>query len=580
MKKLVFESLYLVSHTEKKAAQFHFHPTVNVIKGINVEIGNSTGKSSLLKSLYGCFGADPAKQSPLWERAKVESLLKFTVDGRVYHIHRFGFHFTIFDDKQIVIGRYRRIGSELAPAIANLLGIGVKLPNRSTSILETPPPAFLFVPFYIDQDAGWKDPLASFHGLGQYARNWKESIVYYYIGLRRDEWYELQAERNLLEKQKEEPTRREETLASLRIRISKDLSEIPFDIDVDSFKREVDILISRCRSLASRQEVYRKQTAALQNERTKVMAQLEIIEKAQVELSEDYSFATEVLEDHVECPICGADYANDFAERFSLAKDEDRCISIHRELHQDLEKLESEITQQRSSFQATAEELSAIETSLNQKTGELTLDDLLKRESKKQMAASVDAEYKEVISKINEINISLARLQKEIRKQDSKDQRKLILDTFSGEMNHAIHKLRVNAVVMRNQNILLGVLKGSGSDLPRAVLAYYISLVKTIEAYGSGALCPLVIDSPNQHEQDKQNLTSILEYIRDHRPASSQLFLGLVEDLNIDFQGKIFILDRKYSLLSKEAYLEVSDFVRPFAKAANSIDIVDGEFDF
>lgn len=561
MKKLTFNSLYLLSRLERRANQFKFHPKATVIRG-----HNDTGKSSLLKSLYGAFGAEAAKQSPRWKKAKAISLLEFSIDSSSFYILRTGFNYTIFDASSTPIGQYRRVAAELAPALAELLGIGLKLPNRN-GVMETPPPAFFFIPFYVDQDAGWTNALASFSNLTHYP-NWKGNVIQYHVGLRTNTWYALQSRKALLEKESEEPQRRKEVLISVRHRISKEIAEIPFDLDVEAFKKEVDLLLLHCKDLATRQEQYRHKILELGNEKLKLEAQIEIVERAEEELADDYEFATEKLEDNVQCPTCGANYENNFAERFSIACDEDRCVTLGQELKEELETILSNLAKHRASLALTDSEIKSIESALNHKLGDLTLDELLKRESRKQLASSIDEELKDIQSQLTSHSLEIEKLRKEMSRSLSKEDKAAIEMTFSGYMTKALRTLDVHGIDPSEKSLILGKIKQIGSDLPRAILSYYYSLISTIQKHGTGALCPFVIDSPNQQEQDPNNLEKILNFINESRPHQPQLLLGLVEDLKLDFGGDVIELGNKYSLLSEDEYEEVSSIIRPFEIAA------------
>jgi hypothetical protein len=106
----------------------------------------------------------------------------------------------------------------------------------------------------------------------------------------------------------------------------------------------------------------------------------------------------------------------------------------------------------------------------------------------------------------------------------------------------------------------------TGSDLPRATLAYYFSILEMMQNFTDTTICPLVIDSPNQQDQDPKNLPTILKFIRDKRPTDTQLVLGLVDDCNVDFGGKIEVLKSKRRLLLDDDYnehaMEVRDLIR------------------
>lgn len=104
----------------------------------------------------------------------------------------------------------------------------------------------------------------------------------------------------------------------------------------------------------------------------------------------------------------------------------------------------------------------------------------------------------------------------------------------------------------------------SGSDLPRAILAYFFTTLKAIKKNGNATFFPIVIDAPNQQEQDPKNLKKMLAFISNNRPKDHQLILGLVDDSGIDFEGKEVLFDRKYSVLEEETYEHIANEIKPY----------------
>ena len=60
-----------------------------------------------------------------------------------------------------------------------------------------------------------------------------------------------------------------------------------------------------------------------------------------------------------------------------------------------------------------------------------------------------------------------------------------------------------------------------GSNLPRALLAYYFSFLNVMDKYSTSTFCPIVIDSPNQQEQDGENRKAIMSFITKNQPVNS-----------------------------------------------------------
>ncbi len=122
----------------------------------------------------------------------------------------------------------------------------------------------------------------------------------------------------------------------------------------------------------------------------------------------------------------------------------------------------------------------------------------------------------------------------------------------------------------------------AGSGLPRALLAYAFSILGTMRQYSSSVFAPVIIDSPIQQEQDKQNHRRILEFIRDNRPSDAQLVMGVVDAKAVDFGGKtVDLTNPKRSVLVQEENESAEEELRPFVQkslfAPDESGVGDGE---
>ena len=78
-----------------------------------------------------------------------------------------------------------------------------------------------------------------------------------------------------------------------------------------------------------------------------------------------------------------------------------------------------------------------------------------------------------------------------------------------------------------------------------------------MQQFSSTTYFPIIIDSPNQQDQDIENIDKIFKFIDRHQPNDSQMILGLAETYDIDFSCKTITLNHKYSLLQEDEYEEV-----------------------
>ena len=186
MKSFLIKRMVVLSQRSRRAKAINLHPVCTVITGVN-----QTGKSSLIKSLVYAFGAKP-KLLKAWEEEASKVLVYFSIDGKDYKILRDGSTFSVFSDGHAPIHQSHSITNDLGPFLANLLDFGLKLTSRDGALV-TPPPAFLLLPYYFDQDTSWADNWAGFSNLQQLS-NWKRDLIEYHIGLRPNEYYLIKAQ--------------------------------------------------------------------------------------------------------------------------------------------------------------------------------------------------------------------------------------------------------------------------------------------------------------------------------------------------------------------------------------------------
>lgn len=80
-----------------------------------------------------------------------------------------------------------------------------------------------------------------------------------------------------------------------------------------------------------------------------------------------------------------------------------------------------------------------------------------------------------------------------------------------------------------------------------------------MKKFSSSTYFPLIVDSPNQQDQDVEHIDKIMKFIQENQPKDSQLILGLAETYGVDFKCKTITLTEKYSLLQKSEYNNVHE---------------------
>ncbi|WP_323153691.1 hypothetical protein [Stenotrophomonas maltophilia] len=393
MKNLVFQRLHLVSHRERKARSVEFHPDVTVIKGLN-----DVGKSSLAKSIYGTLGAEAAEIHPDWKGASVISALEFTVDGDSYVMLKEGKTFTLIESER-VRGCYTSVTEGLAPALYELLGAKLRLKNRAEKVV-VPPPAYLFIPFYVDQDAGWSSPWTSFARLEQFAR-WREDVVNFHVGVTGAEYFDALELQATAMAARVEPAKQLDGLRSLQKRAKDTVAEdIDVEIDPEVFSEEIERVVGMLQQLVEIREEERAKLSGLTQRRLQLEAQREILDRVRRELHADYMFAVKHEGEELECPTCGQLHENSFGERFALAQDESRTDDVLVEVMNAQAIVSGEIAISRQRLKDATEDEQRFNELLTRRRGQVTFARLLERAGQKRFSSQLDDQVADLVQEI------------------------------------------------------------------------------------------------------------------------------------------------------------------------------------
>jgi hypothetical protein len=562
MKSFVLRELLLLSHRERKARRIRFDPRLTVVEG-----ANDTGKSSILKSIYWTFGAEPSIIHPMWAAANVITAARFALDDVELVMLRQGSFFALFNAREGTHSSFSSVTKELAPHLANLFDFGLTLTSREKQEV-IPPPAFLFLPFYVDQDASWVKNWSGFARLGQFP-GYRQSVAEFHTGIRGNEYYALKAKVERAKAELEQAHSERRALSSARDRAVKAVADDLVEIDLDSFRGEIDRLLDQLVALQRHQEAYRNEAVDLRNQRLLLATQLHVAEASLREVSKDYAFATEdLIEDHVDCPTCGATYANSFAERFAIAMDEDRCRELITQLREDLLQCDREISAVTQKHDAQARDVGALEALLETNRGTIRLRDVIESQGRQELRRILKDDIDDLTRLVHEREVELKALQKQSRDSKDKERQAQILDLYGRRFRAYLAALDVKTLPDSVTKKIAPEIRETGSDLPRALLGYYFAILDTMRQFSTSTYCPIVIDSPNQQGQDKESLRKMLSFLFKHRPEDSQMIVGLEDDLGVQHTGMRITLVRKHSLLLEDEYASVLAELQPLIDAS------------
>jgi hypothetical protein len=551
--------LVLMSSDTERARIINFHQRATIITG-----ENDTGKSSLIKSIYYAFGAEPRMLKP-WKATVSKILVHFSVGEHNFSLLRNGSSFTLFEKSGQPLETFTSVTTGLGVYLAKLLQFGIKLTSQSGELI-TPPPAYLFLPFYFDQDKGWVENWDSFDRLKQ-IKNWRKDLIEYHVGLKPNEYYEIKGKHLKVKERMVVAQAEAKVLKSVRDQISEKYQEVAFNIDLEAFQEEIKEMLVLCGELQKAAEKIKEKLVDLYNVKMEIESQIEIVTNALGEMSSDYKFL-EKLNDHVDCPTCGAAYDVSFAEIFGIALDEGKCEELLRKLQGELQDVNTRIAKMSGEHREHDLETAKVRALLERKREQVQLKDLIDSESKKTLKTVLQNNLTAANLKTVEIQEEIDDLKKQLDAFTSREKKAEINAEFKSLMKRYLFELSVAGLNDDSYPDFTSKVFDQGSDQPRAVLAYGFSILQLMHNRASSAFCPIIIDSPIQQEQDAHNHQKILDFIKKNQPEGSQLILGVVDTKDVDFGGEVIILTEKRHVLREDEYKSATEEMMPFIRAA------------
>lgn len=569
IKNLSFKQLTIVSNSQKSANQFNFHPQYNLITGNN----NSIGKSTLAKLLLWTLGCS-THHDATWKALDIRSLLVFSIDDNEYAVGRYNdIIYTKHPHQNWK--KFEKITGEYSKLFAEIVEFKVLLPNKNdTTKLETPPPAYYFLPFYIDQELGWTQTWNSFSNLQQYAK-WKPEVIKYhtgYINLKYFEFLEEISTNQFERKAIEEKVNTIETSINV---INEYLPISPKVIALNS--NELQELYKQVNQdlqiLQEKQESFFKKISELNAEKIYFQSQLDLALVASQELDKDYQFSVENIEDDtISCPICGTKHDNSLINRASILSDK-------AEADTQVSTIKNKIAILNKNLAKNTETLAEIENEIqfiNSKYDNL----LSANEISPQNTPSIIEEiatstiHNRVQKTIEESNIKIKKYDAEIRASKkeqasllTKEEKEKLDSNFKLSLSSYIEKLDATAINLSNISSSLDYNKmhgnGGAAESTRGLLAYYYAVLKQIYNAQNEVFAPIIIDTPNQQEQAHFNYSKIIDFIKQYTPKTAQLIICAMDRPEIEDYKKhahVILLDEN-KLLSSEKYSSLKDLL-------------------
>ncbi len=562
MTNVSFSRISLLSHRDKAALSVPLARRTLVTSD-----DNDVGKSCLLKSFYWTLGAEIPQVPPPWPSLGVESLLEMQIDDEVIFAYRKGSTFAHFDSSGALLNTYRAVGGKLTEWFAERFDFRLQLTENNSGELGQASPAFLFVPFYIDQDRGWSSPTDSFDRLNQF-RRYRDATYEFHTGIKDSPYYLTVAEIASAEEQLEEARDRRSVLGRVR-GYTGEIDGFPLALSINDFEQELSRLTSEAESLSKSQRELEAKVRVSLKVSQELKQNLAILRAAKSE-AELTTASSELSPEIVVCPTCQAEYSNGFAERFSLALDTIEIDEAIHELEEELAKVTRQLQRDDDNRKELAGKLNSIENRLSTTREAITLQEVIESAGVRVVRSRIDQDISAADTRIGQIDSILENLKTRRRELTDSKKKAAILDRYSSIFSQLLNELDVVQVDENGLRVVGRLPSQSGSDATRVRLAQAVATIISIAAKPEPLLFPFIVDSPNQQDQDKINLETMFEILLREVAPETQLIVGGV---SAPLSGKFDLVhsfDRKRQLLDAAEYAATVEMMAPFTDQIRS----------
>ena len=539
MNKLIIDELYIFSLEKKMAKKINFVSGCNIITS-NKENGNDRGKSSIMKSIYYSLGADTIFTTKWKEDCKCY-LLKFYINEKKYTIYRYVDIFKIYNEnsKKIFETNDR---NKLGEFFKTEFGFYTFLPKRTVKIHEVTPPVFNFLINFTDQTKMQCTEFKSFDKLTQYESGYKEKILWQYMGLYKDGYFDLKSKKDIIEKNKRDLERKNKLNENLITMINTNIDNQEYSISYENLLLDLERNKSEYLQITKKMISLKKKLIKIRNQKEDILLELKGIKH------------TRSLTEENKSSLCQDELFNEIGNLILLKNNLTNCITrLDKEIMNDEEKYK---------------ELINILQSYEKKLGidNIEINNIIEYKGLISLREKIIEDITSTTADINITKISLQDINKQL-KEDKEKKEKINSKYFELMMSD---RKNLNLITEINESLIKSIENNynvGGSNIPLGTIMYIVNLLKLkLEFNPDSFIYPVLFDSPNNTESDFEKKDMLYKYIFKNIDKNTQYIISGIgidkyESKDIKFDKIINLSNDKYNLLNKKDYKENIQFL-------------------
>ena len=541
---MLFKDILIADLNTHKAYQQSFSAGLNVVTSRK----NHVGKSSLLKSLYHTLGAE-VEYDHEWDKSSKLYILTFDVNNEEYRIVRFCKRFAVFKQDKLLL-LTDSVTKELSPLLEKIFGFAVFLPSKQTSKVELSPPAFSFLPYYIDQDNGWSGLYESFSNIEQYKKDDRIKSLYYHLNIYTKATVQEMADRDRLRDEIINLEAERDRVLTILQALTEEIRNLPSVENIDALEANLNLPKKKIKTLITRLGTLRNQIQQLETALEQHTHQLRTIHeyrKIKAKHQPNQSKAVSI------CPRCGYLLDDELYRLILTNYTSTNEEYLDQQIELIIDSIKADLDHVKREYVKLSQKIKSEETAFQIQQD--AFDTYIRQRGLQKSIDRFNEELAEVRAHITKNEEEIAKLTKAIKAMPNK---KEIEAKYIEFVKSNIIHLGAWSEKYETKIKLLHPIIAQGTLENKIILAQVIGLFQTMEYFKTNVIrFPFVVDSPKAKEPSSESSKEILKMISEI-DMLPQVILATMDyqdySEGLPVPTKLIELSEQWHLLNSEDY--------------------------
>ena len=544
---LVVSAITMVDLTNKEAKRVYFSPGKNLITSAH----NHLGKSVVMKSIYYTLGAEVYYPTPI-KKLNLLTYIDFSLNAHQYRVARLKSTFVLYCDGDFR-GCYSSV-NEFGNELSTIFDLEINLVSKDQDgTIVKCPPAFYYMPYYVDQENGWSVNSFSFGRMTQFDLPQRKNCYFFHLGALDSSYVEISKRHKANNRQIEILTQETQKLRTVIETLQAGLDAIEMSFDTDSLERAISARQKEIKKALDELAKIRFDLLEAEDELVQLTHEKELLSKYIKKKTPDTELSAKDL---IECPRCGMVFEPALAQRLEKVYLQESLLEDYATTSSHQINLEKKIQRLRGKFESKQRRLADFEKGLA--SDRESYNAYVKSKATNQL-------LKEYWNQISHNTAEIDRLRRdngEINKQlavysQGKEQTNT---KYQENFTRLLGSLDIPSEQVEENSEPGSHLVASGAYGPRCKIAQILAFVETQQSTAPNLIAfPIVIDSPNVLEQDDEHLDSIIRTLLTWDKTDNQIIVASIQGKaiasTIDDVNVITLSNPKNHLFNADEYI-------------------------